>query len=118
MYDKTETTIKKAFAVTKKEAALKTLLDPYQPRDQDFVWVFFGILLIVVMGVEEKPPEAVLLAVSLGYFALGIIRHNEVLEGLGRRTRNEVINRSRSWILETILGDCAIHLFSSVPFSW
>ncbi|CAD7937164.1 unnamed protein product [Amoebophrya sp. A25] len=57
----------------------------YGPTDNSFVWVFGLIALLIVLSVEGKPSEALLIFLSLAFRELGIIKTNDVFSGLGKQ---------------------------------
>ncbi len=64
------------------EIALDKLAEQQQEKNQQYVLVFFGILGLIVLCVEGKQSEAVLVFMALAFHDLEIITANDIFEGL------------------------------------
>lgn len=64
--------------------SIEVLRTMYGPVDTDFVWVFGLIALLIVLSVEGKPSDALLLFLGLAFRELGIITTGDIFSGLGK----------------------------------
>ncbi|CAD7942284.1 unnamed protein product [Amoebophrya sp. A120] len=71
-------------AAQKKEDEQK-LKNVFGPQDNDFVWVFAMIALLIVLSVEGKPSDALLIFLGLAFRELGIITSEDIFRGLGKQ---------------------------------